>query len=170
MSKVKVCVDIWYSVTNNKVVVSRVQLSKGGSSLGGKGINVATMRGEAFFASSLCDSRTLLLAVETDLEKENFGLHKRMLAKWRSENSGTVARSLVDALNSQASPDEIAELISSGGRGDKIAFTYTKPNGEAETRHVTAEGVLGHSMRALDQKDGKVKNFRLDRITKARRS
>ena len=169
VSKVRVCVDIWYSVRADEIVVDRVQLSQGGSSLGGKSINIATMRGEVFFATSICDSQFLKLAVENELENKNIGLHKRMLAKWRGANRSTFAQLLIDALNEQASPDEIEDLIFAGGRGKEIVFTYTKPNGDYGTRHAAVDGISGDSIRAFDHMDGKVKNFRIDRITNVRK-
>jgi hypothetical protein len=85
VTKVKVCVDIWYSVKDGQIVVERVRLSKGGSSLGGKSVNVATMRGEAFCVARICDEAFLKQAVENDLEDDK-NLRKRMLAKWRGEH------------------------------------------------------------------------------------
>jgi hypothetical protein len=170
VSKVKVCVDIWYSVSDDEIIIDRVKLSQGGSSLGDNAINVATMRGEAFFATSICDEHFLELAVERDLEDKKVGLRKRMLAKWRGANAGAASNSLVDALNAQLPPEEIGALISSGGRGQDIVFKYTTPNGESSTRHVTIKGVSGNSIRAIDRKDDQVKSFHIDRMTKVRRA
>jgi hypothetical protein len=87
VSKVKVCVDIWYTVEDDQIIVARAGLSKGGSSLGDKAVNVATMRGEAFYAASVCDDKFLKQAVESDVEDDS-RLRKRMLAKWRGEHGG----------------------------------------------------------------------------------
>jgi len=77
-------------------------------------------------------------------------------------------KSLVDALNSQATPEQIESLIAIAGRDNEITFTYTKSNGASETRHVSVLGVSGISLHARDHRDDKVKRFRLDRITNAR--
>jgi hypothetical protein len=173
VSVFKVCVDIHYSIECDRVLLQRVKMASSGGSISGSSgsINVASDRtGEAWHASHLCPEQHLIEAVENDLSSKLSRLRKLMLGKWRDANRSTSAKSLVDALNAQASPDQIADLISVAGRGNEIVFTYTKPNGDSATRHVTVEGVLGDSIRALDHKDGKAKSFRIDRITKVRQA
>ena len=90
------------------------------------------------------------------------------MGKWRDDNRDSLVQSLAAALNSQASPDQIAQLISTAGRGNDIVFTYTKPERGSETRRVSVQGVSGNSICARDHKDGKLKNFRIDRISNHR--
>jgi hypothetical protein len=85
VTKVTVCVDIWYSVDNDQIIIERTRLSKRGSSLADRAINVATTRGEAFYANSICDEPFLRQAVENDL-KNDVKFRKRMLAKWHGEH------------------------------------------------------------------------------------
>lgn len=169
---VRVCVDIHYSINGDDILLHRVTLasSGGGSIIGSKkSINVASDRtGEAWYASYLCHKQYLVEAVENDLSRKGVRLRKLLMRKWQEANHGTLVESLVDALNAQASPKQIAELISVAGRDNEIIFTYTKPNGDSSRRHVTVKGVAGDSIRALDHKDGEVKSFRIDRITRAR--
>jgi len=85
VSKVNVCLDIWYTVVDGKIEVDRAELSKAGSSVGGNGINIATMKGEAFYVDNICDKEFLKQAAESDVEKDQ-SLQKRMLSRWRKEN------------------------------------------------------------------------------------
>jgi len=173
VSVVRVCVDIYYSIEGDRILLQRVKMASNGGGIMGSSasINIASDRtGEAWFTSHLCPEQYLVEAVENDLSSKGSRLRKLMMGKWRDANRGTLARSLVDALNAQASPDQIADLTATSGGANEIVFTYTKPNGDSATRHVTVEGVSGDSIRALDHKDGKVKNFRIDRITKARKA
>jgi len=48
--------------------------------------------------------------------------------------------------------------------GETLTFTYSKPDGTNSTRTAVVEGVYKGSLRAKDA-DGKVKSFRLDRIS-----
>ncbi len=77
-------------------------------------------------------------------------------------------RSLADGLNVGLPADQIEELIATSEQPNEIWFTYRKADGQCSVRHVTVQHVAGESIRALDHKDGKTKNFRLDRITEAR--
>lgn len=171
ISLVKVCVDIHYSIEGDNIVLHRVQLSRAGGRIAGSttGVNVASERtGEAWSASEICRESYLVEAVQQDLSSEDSRLRRIMVGKWRDVNRDALVESLADALNAQASPDQIARLISSAGRGNDVIFTYTKPKGVSETRHVSVQGVSGNSIRARDHKDGEVKNFRIDRISDAR--
>lgn len=85
VTKVKVCVDIWYSVKDGQLIVERAALSRTGSSLGGMCVNVSTVKGEAFGVARICDDAFIKQAVESDLETDK-NLRKRMLAKWRGEH------------------------------------------------------------------------------------
>lgn len=85
VTKVRTCVDIWYSASSDRIVVERVQMSRSGGSLASNRLNVATMRGEAFYVDRICDEIFLKQAVESDL-KDDANLRKRMLAKWREEH------------------------------------------------------------------------------------
>ena len=168
---VNVCVDIHYSVHHGNITLHRVQLSRGGGRIVASNtpINVAAKRtGEAWFASSICPNSQLVDVVQNDLSTSDSGLRRIMMGQWRDLNRDGLAKSLADAINAQVSPDEIAQLISNAGRGNDIVFIYTKPRGGSETRRVSVQGVSGNSIRARDQKDGRVKNFRIDRITNAR--
>ncbi len=171
ISVVNVCVDIQYSIDHGNIILQRVQLSRGGGRISGSStsINVASNRtGEAWFASNICHESQLVDAVQKDLSAKDSRLRRIMMGKWRDVNRESLVQSLADALNSQASPNQIAQLISTAGRGNDIVFTYTKPKGGSETRRVSVQGVSGNSIRARDHKDGKVKNFRIDRISNAR--
>ena len=151
--------------------MQRVRLSRGGGSIAGSNtsINVAATRiGEAWFAANICSESQLAEAVTRDLSANDSRLRRIMMGKWRDLNRDALVRSLADALNAQASPDEIAQLISTAGRGNDIVFTYTKQNGGTETRRVSVQGVSGNSIRAHDHKDGKIKSFRIDRIANAK--
>jgi hypothetical protein len=173
VSVVKVCVDIYYSIDGDRILIQRVKMARGGGSVMGStsSINVASDRtGEAWYSSHLCSERYLIEAVEQDLSAKGSRLRKIMMGKWREVNRGSLVVSLTDVLNAHSRPEQIAELISNAGRGNEIVFVYSKPNGEETTRHVTVEGVSGDSIRALDHKDGKVKSFRIDRISRARRA
>jgi hypothetical protein len=168
---VNVCVDIHYTVDHGSITLRRVHLSRGGGRIMGSNapINVAAERtGEAWIASSVCSESQLVDAVQRDLSGDDSRLRRIMMGKWRERNRDGLVKSLADALNAQASPDEIAQLISNAGRGNDIVFTYTKPKGGSDTRRVSVQGVSGNSIRARDHKDGNVKNFRIDRITNAR--
>ncbi len=76
--------------------------------------------------------------------------------------------SLANGLNVGLPVDQIEELFAMAEQPVEIYFTYRKPDGSCSVRHVTIERIAGESMRALDHKDGKAKNFRLDRISDAR--
>jgi hypothetical protein len=171
VSVVNVCVDIQYSIEGDNIVLHRVQLARGGGRIAGSStaVNVASERtGEAWSTSQICPESYLVEAVQQDLSWEESRLRRIMIGKWRDANRGALVESLVDGLNAEGSPDQIARLVSTAGRGNDIIFTYTKPKGLSETRHVSVQGVSGNSIRARDHKDGKVKNFRIDRISNAR--
>jgi hypothetical protein len=171
VSVVNVCVDIRYSLDRGNIALHQVQLSRGGGRITGSNapFNVASVRtGEAWFASNICHESQFLDAVQMDLSAKDSLLRRIILGESRDVNRDSLAQSLADAFNSHASPDEIAQLISTAGRGMGIQFTYTKPNGDSETRRVSVQSVSGNSIRARDHKDGHVKNFRLDRISQAR--
>ena len=89
----------------------------------------------------------LLQAVQRDLEADGSRLRRMMMGKWRDSNRRSLLRSLAEALNEGASSTEIASLISTSGRGNDIAFTYTKPDGTSTVRHVSVQGVSGASLR-----------------------
>jgi hypothetical protein len=168
---INVCVDVHFSFEDGNVVLQRVALSRGGGRISGSSlpINVSSQRtGEAWYASSIAPESALIEAVKRDLSVDESRLGRIMLGKWRAQNRPALVRSLVDALNAHASPEEIEGLITTAGRGNDIVFTYTKANGASETRRVCVRGVLGNSIRATDRKDEKVKSFRIDRITNAR--
>ena len=142
VSVVKLCVDIHYSIDGDRVLLHQVKMARGGSSIMGSSasINIASDRtGEAWFTSYLCPEQNLAEAVENDLSSKGSRLCKIMFGKWREANRGELVKSLADALNAQAPPDQIADLIANAGRGNEIVFTYTKPNGDSGTRHVTVE-------------------------------
>jgi len=165
------CVDIQYIVEEDRITVQRVHLSRGGGGIMGSNSSVnvaASRRGEAWYATSICSESMLLDAVQRDLEVDGSRLRRIMMGKWRDSNRGSLVRSLADALNEGSESTTIASLISTAGRSNDIAFTYTKPDGTSTVRHVSVQGVSGSSLRARDQKDGEVKSFRLDRISKAR--
>jgi hypothetical protein len=171
VSVVNVCVDIHYAMNEGNIILRRVQLSRGGGRISGadKPINVASERtGEGWFASTVCSDSLLVDAVQQDISRQDSRLRGLMIGKWRDLNRDALVQSLADALNSQAPPDEIAKCISTGGRGNDIIFTYTKPEGGSDIRTVTVQGVSGNSIRAHDHKDGKLKSFRVDRISNAR--
>lgn len=77
-------------------------------------------------------------------------------------------RSLADGLNAGLPADQIEELIATSEQPIEIWFAYRKPDGQCSLRHAIVQHVAGESIRAMDHKDGKTKNFRLDRITDAR--
>jgi hypothetical protein len=168
VSVLRVCVDIYYSVKDTDIILKRVQLSRS-SRIGNSLItNVASDRtGEAWQASCICPVSYLVKVVQKDLSIDNSRLRRIMLAKWRDAYHSTNVKSLVDALNSRATPEQIESLIATTGRSNEIIFTYTKPNGVSEIRRVSVMGMLGPLLRARDYKDDKVKSFRLDRITNA---
>ena len=171
ISVVYVCVDIRYSIKGENIVLHRVQLSRGGTSIIGSNLanHVASVRlGEAWHTSQVCPDSYLIKAVQQDLRLKDSSLLKIMMGKWRDVSRNTLVKSLVDALNARGSPAQIARLISTAGRGNDIIFTYTKPKGVAETRHVSVLGVSGNSIRVRDHRDEKIKNFRIDRISNAR--
>jgi hypothetical protein len=167
---VKICVDIHYSVAGEQITLHRVRMARDGGTIVGSNtsINVASDRtGEAWYTSQLCDEQYLVEAVENDLAQTGSRIHRIMTGKWREQNRGMLVKTLIDALNSQVSPQEIAGLIGDAGSGNEIIFVYSKPDGTFSTRHVTVYGVSGDAIRARDHKDDKVKSFRIDRITKA---
>ena len=171
VSVITVCVDIHYVVDQDRIDVRRIQLSRGGGGIMGSNspMNVAAARrGEAWYATSICPESALMEAVQRDLATEGARLRRIMMGKWRELNRGSLLRSLADALNSGAAPTEIATLISTAGRGNDIAFTYTKSDGIPKLRQVSVQGVSGASLRARDHGDGEVKSFRIDRISAAR--
>lgn len=171
VSVVIVCVDVRFSIEAGNITLHGVQLSRGGTCMVGSSQphNVASeRRGEVWYAPSVCSESQLVEAVQRDLSAADSHLRRIMMAKWRVENRDGLVRSLASALNAHASPNDISNLISAAGRGCDVTFTYTKPKGESETRHVSVQGVSGSSIRALDHKDSTVKNFRIDRITNAR--
>jgi hypothetical protein len=169
ISVATVCVDISYSLKDGSPVVHRAILSRSGGRLGDGSINVAAERtGEAWYASAVCSESLLLEVVEKDLAMRGSRLRKLMLAAWPEANAGTNTTSLVDALNSGATANEIARIIADGARGTEIVFGYSKPGCPLENRHVLVQGVSGESLRAEDHKDSKTKNFRLDRISNVR--
>jgi len=173
ISVVTVCVDVDYAINNGQITVKDVRLSRGGGRITGSRtpLNIAAERtGEAWYASSFSPKSLLLQVVRDELALEDSGLRKIMFGKWRAANQGSLVGGLVDALNSNAPPEQIAQLIETAGRGNDIVFTYTKTKGGSETRRVTVRGVKGKSIRATDHKDGSSKLFRIDRISNARRA
>ena len=168
---VKVCVEIHYSIEGNQIHLQRVKMATGGGSIMGAStpVNIASDRtGEAWHISHFHSDQILVEAIENELSFNDSGLRRMMFGKWRDANRGTLTKSLVAALNSHAVPSQIAELIAESGRKNEIVFTYTKPSGESDIRHVTVKGVSGDSIRAVDHKDEKTKSFRIDRITNAK--
>jgi hypothetical protein len=168
---INVCVDIHYVVENGVVVVRKVELSRAGGGIMGSGTasNVAAARtGESWHATHICPESALREALESEAESEKARLRKRMLEQWRQLNRKHLYGSLIEAINAHASPAEIERRVATAGPGNDIAFTYTKPDGSSSTRKVTVQGVSGASLRASDHKDGQVKSFRIDRISKAR--
>jgi len=134
-------------------------------------INVASKRtGEAWRTFGICSESHLRDAVERDLSSGESRLRRIMMGKWRDVNRDAFAQSVAEALNSRVPAEELARLIATAGRGNEISFTYTKPNGRSQRRQVSVWGVSGKCIRAEDHKDGKVKNFRIDRITNAARA
>lgn len=85
----------------------------------------------------------------------------------RAERCLTV-QTLTDGLNVGLPTDQIDELVTTSEQPIEIYFTYQRADGQFSARHVTVERLTGQSLRARDHKDGKTKNFRLDRITEAR--
>jgi hypothetical protein len=167
VSSVRVCVDVTYAMEGRNVVLQEVRLSRAGGQLGDASINVASERtGEGWFASDICPESYLIEAVQKELSLKDSQLKRVMLGKWYGANREAYAGSLVDALNAHATPDEIADVLSRTGYGVDLVFTYTKPTGDAEVRQVTVMGVFKDSIRAQDSKDGVVKSFRIDRISK----
>jgi hypothetical protein len=168
---VNVCVDIEYSIQEEEVVLRRVRMSPGGGQCGNMSVNVAgTRTGEAWYAAYICPESHLVEAVQKDLSADDSRLRKIMFGKWRSIHGAELAQSVADALNEQLPPAEIGALIASAGHGNEITFTYTMPNGNSETRHVSVQGVSGQSLRGRDHKDDQVKSFRIDRITNAKKA
>jgi hypothetical protein len=66
---VKVCLDIHYSVEQDKITIESVRLSRGGGTIGkGESINVSSEKtGEAWFASSICSEPQQAEVVSKDL-------------------------------------------------------------------------------------------------------
>ncbi len=145
ISVINVCLDIQYNVDQGQIVLQRVQLSRGGGRIGGSNsaINVASDRtGEAWFESNIGNDSELAEVVTKDLSASDSRLRKIMIGKWRDANRDVLVGSLTDALNAHAAPDEIAQLISNAGRGNDIVFTYTKPDGQSETRPAHIKGIV----------------------------
>jgi predicted DNA-binding transcriptional regulator YafY len=130
-------------------------------------VNVASDRtGEAWFASSICPESDLVAAVEDDVCRDRSRLRKAMM---RCDDGEAILNSLVAALNNQESPAAMNDQLSLAANGVELAFTYTKEGGQAAVRRVTALGVMGESIQACDHEDDRVKTFRIDRISNARR-
>jgi hypothetical protein len=168
VSIVSVCVDISYTISDEKIKVRSVCMSrKGGTLMGSKTrINIAASRtGEAWYATSVCTKSYLLDVVDRELAIHNSGLNRMIFGKFRAENRTKSLNQLVSALNSKAKPEEISRLVTACGGGQKLSFLYTKENLQAERRRVTLTGFSGNSIRATDEKDGMSKNFRTDRIS-----
>jgi hypothetical protein len=167
---IKVCVDIRYVIDQDRINVRQVQLSRGGELIESNSpINVAAeRRGESWYAPSICPEALLLEAVQRDLDSDGSRLRRIMMGKGQELNRRTSMESLADALNNGAEAKDIALLISTAGRGNDIAFAYTKPDGSSTLRQVSVQGISGDSLRAVDHKDGETKSFRIDRISKAR--
>jgi hypothetical protein len=168
---VTICVDIEYSIQEEKIILRRVRMSRGGGEIGKMSFNVASTRtGEAWYASYICPKSYLVEAVQKDLSEDDSRLRKIMIGKWSAIHRDELTQSLANALNAQLPPEKIADLIARTGHGNEITFTYTKPNGNSEKRHVSIQNVSGQSLRARDHKDDQVKSFRIDRITNAKKA
>ncbi len=81
---------------------------------------------------------------------------------------GITVQTLADGLNVGLPAEQIDELIATSEQPNELYFTYQKSDGTFSARHVTVERLTGKSIRGMDHKDGKTKNFRIDRITEAR--
>ncbi len=81
---------------------------------------------------------------------------------------GITVQTLADGLNVGLPTEQIDELITTSEQPIELYFTYQKSYRMFSERHITVERLTGKSIRGLDHKDGKTKNFRIDSITEAR--
>jgi hypothetical protein len=79
-------VDVWYSIDGQTIKVRKVRLSKAGGMLGHLRMNMASKRGEAFYAQGVCGESALREAVEKELVKDNSGLKRKMFGKWKAQH------------------------------------------------------------------------------------
>jgi len=166
----RVCVDIQYSVVGREIALRCVQLSERGSgNLGGMFVNVAAKHtGEAWAETEICPEQDLIEAVERDLASPNCRLRRMMLAEWRGPLEGRNALDLGGARDPSPRPECLTALTKARESQCDVTFMYTKPGGIPEIRQVSVRGVWRGILHALDRKDGKLKDFRLDRITDVR--
>lgn len=165
---VKVCVDVCYEVQDGDIILHGVSLARPKENDSFNDANVAAERtGEAWIAVGLFDDSELLEVVRRELYYGS-PLRRVMFGKWYSLHRDYYAQSLVNHLNEgNQSPQKIAKQLRAAGRGTEITFTYTKPDGSAEVRHVSIRGVSGRFLYAIDHKDNMFKSFQIDRITQA---
>jgi len=169
---VSFCVNVHYSMDEGGTpVIRRVQLWQPDENITGvlARCNVfATYKGEAWHSVS-CEPESLLnLAVQAELALQDSRLRRIMVGRWRAQNHGKHAQSIVDSLNNRGDPEQLAKLINATGYGKEIAFTYAKSDGTSRTRKVSVIDVTGHWLRAQDLEDSEFKTFRLDQISNAR--
>jgi hypothetical protein len=79
-------VDIWYAINGQAIDVRKVRLSKTGGMLGHMRVNMASKRGEAFYAQGVCGESQLREAVEKEIAKNNSGLKRMMFGRWKAEH------------------------------------------------------------------------------------
>ena len=79
-------VDIWYAIDGQVIHVRNVRLSKTGGVLGHLRVNMASKRGEAFYAQGVCSESQLREAVEKEISKSNSGLKRMMFGRWKAEH------------------------------------------------------------------------------------
>lgn len=164
VSVITVCVDIRYRLDAGSIVLVAVSLCRSVPA------NVASQRrGECWFTRRLCAESCLAAVVTNDLAAKESRLRRVMLGKWREAGDAPVSRRLVAALNGKASPEVIDEIITQQGDQDRtLVFVYTKSSGDVDERTVAVQRVRGMCIRARDHRDGRYKEFRLDRISNAR--
>ena len=144
VSVISPCVDIRFSILHGEIVLHRVRLSRGGTTILGssKPLNVSSTRtGEAWYTSRLCPESQLVEAVQRELTLSKSPLRRFMLEEWRAEYPQDLvpfdpptekqlryAKKLGIAVTTTMSKDDVSAAIGSGAPTDK-QLSYAKKIG-----------------------------------------